>query len=227
MDRGRLCDLPLPGRSRPSPRRALSPRQRAAGGVDRRARPHGAPARERRLDRRLSHDGPNDPHDARRGDRGAVAVPGVDEVHDLHVWQITSGDVALSAHVLVDPGTDCHALRRDLELAVAGEYGITHTTLQVDHAGAPQARHDRPLLTRWLHLPARPAALRRQPRPGAPRGAAPPLTQRGPARDRSGTRSCSDQAMVVRRVSTMPPTWLTMPSCRIVGCPRGRSRARP
>jgi cobalt-zinc-cadmium efflux system protein len=79
------------------------------------------------------------------GDR-LVAVPGVDEVHDLHVWQITSGDVALSAHVLVDPGTDCHALRRDLELAVAGEYGITHTTLQVDHAGAPLAHVDATLL---------------------------------------------------------------------------------
>ncbi|MCW2721472.1 MAG: putative cation efflux system protein [Pseudonocardia sp.] len=69
------------------------------------------------------------------GDR-LVGIRGVDEVHDLHVWQITSGEVALSAHVLVDPGADCHALRRDLELAVAGDYGITHTTLQVDHAGS-------------------------------------------------------------------------------------------
>ncbi len=85
------------------------------------------------------------------GDR-LVAVPGVDEVHDLHVWQITSGDVALSAHVLVDPGADCHALRRDMELAVAGEYGITHTTLQVDHAGEPLAHVDAPLLPlRQLH----------------------------------------------------------------------------
>jgi cobalt-zinc-cadmium efflux system protein len=79
------------------------------------------------------------------GDR-LVAIPGVDEVHDLHVWEITSGEVALSAHVLVDPGADCHALRRDLELAVAGGYGITHTTLQVDHAGAPLASVDAPLL---------------------------------------------------------------------------------
>jgi cobalt-zinc-cadmium efflux system protein len=69
------------------------------------------------------------------GDR-LVALPQVDEVHDLHVWQITSGAVALSAHVLVDPGADCHALRRDLEHALATDYEITHTTLQVDHAGA-------------------------------------------------------------------------------------------
>jgi cobalt-zinc-cadmium efflux system protein len=63
-----------------------------------------------------------------------VAIGQVDEVHDLHVWEITSGEVALSAHVLVAPGADCHARRRDLELALADEYGITHTTLQVDHA---------------------------------------------------------------------------------------------
>lgn len=56
------------------------------------------------------------------------------EVHDLHVWQITSGQTALSAHVLVEPGGDCHAVRRDLEELLRHEHGITHTTLQVDHA---------------------------------------------------------------------------------------------
>ncbi len=73
------------------------------------------------------------------GDR-LVTAGQVDEVHDLHVWEITSGDVALSAHVLVEPGADCHALRRDLELTLAHDYGITHTTLQVDHAGAATPR---------------------------------------------------------------------------------------
>jgi cobalt-zinc-cadmium efflux system protein len=70
------------------------------------------------------------------GDRLA-ALPRVDEVHDLHVWQITSGQTALSAHVLVDAGTDCHGLRRDLEKLLATDYAITHTTLQVDHASHP------------------------------------------------------------------------------------------
>jgi cobalt-zinc-cadmium efflux system protein len=70
------------------------------------------------------------------GDRLA-ALPQVDEVHDLHVWQITSGQTALSAHVLVDAGTDCHGLRRDLEKLLAQDYAITHTTLQVDHASHP------------------------------------------------------------------------------------------
>lgn len=59
----------------------------------------------------------------------------VAEVHDLHVWQITSGQPAASAHVLVVDGGDCHAVRRGLERVLHTEYGITHSTLQVDHVG--------------------------------------------------------------------------------------------
>jgi cobalt-zinc-cadmium efflux system protein len=66
--------------------------------------------------------------------RRLAAAPGVVEVHDLHVWTITSGFPALSAHVLVRPGDDCHARRRELELLLHDEFGIDHTTLQVDHA---------------------------------------------------------------------------------------------
>ncbi|WP_078910619.1 cation diffusion facilitator family transporter [Streptomyces sp. NRRL S-87] len=66
------------------------------------------------------------------GDR-LVAHPAVTEVHDLHIWTITSGEAALSAHILVEPAGDCHAVRRDLERMLAGEYAIGHTTLQVDH----------------------------------------------------------------------------------------------
>ncbi len=61
--------------------------------------------------------------------------PEVAEVHDLHVWQITSGHPAASAHVLVVAGGDCHAVRRSLEVVLRSEYGITHSTLQVDHIG--------------------------------------------------------------------------------------------
>lgn len=67
--------------------------------------------------------------------RRIAAAPGVVEVHDLHVWTITSGFPALSAHVLVRPGEDCHARRRELERLLHDEFGIEHTTLQVDHAG--------------------------------------------------------------------------------------------
>jgi cobalt-zinc-cadmium efflux system protein len=62
-----------------------------------------------------------------------VAVPGVTSVHDLHVWRITSGFDALAAHVLVGRGEDCHALRREIEQALGARFGISHTTLQVDH----------------------------------------------------------------------------------------------
>jgi cobalt-zinc-cadmium efflux system protein len=62
-----------------------------------------------------------------------AAVEGVVEVHDLHIWTITSGFPALSAHVLVRPGDDCHDRRRQLEAMLADEFGLTHTTLQVEH----------------------------------------------------------------------------------------------
>ena len=73
-----------------------------------------------------------------------AAHPGIVEVHDLHVWEVTSGFAALSAHVLVPAGEDCHARRAELEDLLAERFGIEHTTLQVDHeaAGAP-ARHHR------------------------------------------------------------------------------------
>ncbi|MGW3131018.1 cation diffusion facilitator family transporter [Streptomyces sp. NPDC001123] len=61
--------------------------------------------------------------------------PQVVEIHDLHLWTITSGEPALSAHVLVEPGGDCHAVRRNLQHLLRDEHGITHATLQVDHLG--------------------------------------------------------------------------------------------
>ena len=65
--------------------------------------------------------------------RAIVSVQGVTSVHDLHVWRITSGFDALSAHVLVGRGEDCHARRRDVERVLSARFGIDHTTLQVDH----------------------------------------------------------------------------------------------
>lgn len=55
------------------------------------------------------------------------------EVHDLHVWTVTSGFPALSAHVLVQQGSDCHAARARLTKALSEHFGVDHTTLQVDH----------------------------------------------------------------------------------------------
>jgi cobalt-zinc-cadmium efflux system protein len=65
--------------------------------------------------------------------RDLAAQPEVVEVHDLHVWEVTSGFPALSAHVVVRPDADCHAVRRALAGRVRGRFGIEHTTLQVDH----------------------------------------------------------------------------------------------
>jgi cobalt-zinc-cadmium efflux system protein len=64
-----------------------------------------------------------------------VGQPNVVEVHDLHVWEVTSGFPALSAHVLVGPDSDCHAARRGMEAMLHERFGLDHTTLQVDHAG--------------------------------------------------------------------------------------------
>ena len=71
--------------------------------------------------------------DAQAVRRRMAAVPGVREVHDLHIWTITSGFPALSAHVLVGPDEDCHARRRELSRMLDAEFGLQHTTLQVEH----------------------------------------------------------------------------------------------
>jgi len=76
------------------------------------------------------------PRDADPEAIGQALVAGQDvvEVHDLHVWTVTSGFPALSAHVLVTPGADCHAERRRLESMLSERFGLTQTTLQVEHA---------------------------------------------------------------------------------------------
>jgi cobalt-zinc-cadmium efflux system protein len=62
-------------------------------------------------------------------------VVGVADVHELHVWEVTSGFPALSAHVLVDTAADCHERRETIERLLDERFGIEHTTLQVDHRG--------------------------------------------------------------------------------------------
>jgi len=67
--------------------------------------------------------------------RALAAKPDVVEIHDLHVWEVTSGFPALSAHVLVGKDCNCHAVRRALEADLHDHFGVGHTTLQVDHEG--------------------------------------------------------------------------------------------
>ena len=66
-----------------------------------------------------------------------AAVPHVVEVHDLHVWEVTSGFPALSAHVLVGPDCDAQKHRRELAGLLRERFGIEHSTLQIEHATGP------------------------------------------------------------------------------------------
>jgi cobalt-zinc-cadmium efflux system protein len=68
--------------------------------------------------------------------KALLAEPDVVDVHDLHVWSVTSGFPALSAHVLVGHDSDCHAARARLERVVSERFAVEHTTLQVEHAPA-------------------------------------------------------------------------------------------
>ena len=76
--------------------------------------------------------------------RALARHPGVVEVHDLHVWEVTSGFPALAAHILVPEGDDCHARRHELEALVHERFGIDHTTLQVDHEAGQRLLQIRP-----------------------------------------------------------------------------------
>jgi cobalt-zinc-cadmium efflux system protein len=76
--------------------------------------------------------------------RALVADSDVLEVHDLHVWTVTSGFPALAAHVLVSPDTDCHSARRRLQQLLEDQFHLHHVTLQVDHV----ARREQPVTLR-------------------------------------------------------------------------------
>ena len=79
------------------------------------------------------------PEDIDPGEVGEaiVARPEVAEVHDLHVWTLSSGFPVLSAHVLVSAGADCHQVRRELEAMLTERFGLGHSTLQVEHRPGP------------------------------------------------------------------------------------------
>jgi cobalt-zinc-cadmium efflux system protein len=65
--------------------------------------------------------------------RTLVAEDGVVEVHDLHVWEVTSGMPAISAHMLVEKDADCHQARWNAARLLADRFGVEHSTLQVEH----------------------------------------------------------------------------------------------
>lgn len=75
--------------------------------------------------------------------RGICRLPGVDGVHDLHVWMITSGYTALSAHVTCGHDAGSEMVLARVNRLLRERYGILHTTIQIEPQSPPQ--HDQPM----------------------------------------------------------------------------------
>ena len=67
-------------------------------------------------------------------ERDIRRVPGVMDVHDLHIWSITPGNVVLTAHVVVEDALACNSILRDIE-EVVRKHGIEHSTIQIEREG--------------------------------------------------------------------------------------------
>jgi cobalt-zinc-cadmium efflux system protein len=88
------------------------------------------------------------PGEPREVAEAMLDVPEVVEVHDLHVWTVGSGFPSVSAHVLVEPGSDCHAIRLRLATVLRDRFDLGHSTLQVEHAPAKVPQGNLPLASR-------------------------------------------------------------------------------
>ena len=72
---------------------------------------------------------------------GALAsVPGVTDVHDLHVWTLTSGMNVATAHLMTDPDTDAHGVLDQAGQLLRTRFGVEHATLQVEPATHTQCK---------------------------------------------------------------------------------------
>ena len=81
--------------------------------------------------------------DMDRLERRLLALPGVAEICDLHVWTITSGRESLSAHLAVGPSCDTRVLLEEINALLSREFGIHHTTIQFEEAGRkPHRPHE-------------------------------------------------------------------------------------
>jgi len=85
-------------------------------------------------------------------------VPGVVEVHDLHVWTITSGFVSLSAHLKIARGQDVQGIIRQAHIVVSSRFNVLHSTFQPEIAeepgcetsSCPETPHERPSKVRAI-----------------------------------------------------------------------------
>jgi cobalt-zinc-cadmium efflux system protein len=71
--------------------------------------------------------------DPERIGEALAATPGVVQVHDLHVWEVTTGMPSISAHLIVGRDADCHRARWRAARLLADRFGVEHSTLQVEH----------------------------------------------------------------------------------------------
>lgn len=60
------------------------------------------------------------------------AIDGVDDVHDLHVWTLTSGMHVATAHLVATSSTDPQQLLREAQRVLRDEHGVAHATLQIE-----------------------------------------------------------------------------------------------
>jgi cobalt-zinc-cadmium efflux system protein len=80
------------------------------------------------------------PHvDVERLERALGAVQGVEEVHDLHVWTLTTGRYALSAHVVARNLVGDDSLLAAMTEVCRCDFQIEHTTIQVEHESRRRA----------------------------------------------------------------------------------------
>ena len=57
-------------------------------------------------------------------------IKGILDIHELHVWAITSNRISLTAHIVIDPSYDCESVLSEARERLSKEFGVTHTTLQ-------------------------------------------------------------------------------------------------
>ena len=80
----------------------------------------------------LSVDAVPDHIDAIRVRRFLAEQPGVVDVHDMHIWAMSSNEVALTAHIVADPDVDTAVLLQAIHASMLDEFGICHSTVQVE-----------------------------------------------------------------------------------------------
>lgn len=80
--------------------------------------------------------------DVQKLERSLLAIEGVETVHDLHVWTITSGVDAMSGHVVVRDGIDEQIVLRAAREELHEQFGIDHITIQIETAATRQGEAD-------------------------------------------------------------------------------------